>query len=328
MSKKQAVFTIVACSVAALILSGVLAVGLSQDFFGLDALKREQETGRTGDGRYVYETVWDPAEAEVTELDVEWINGRIDLKVGGSVIKITESSGKTLDSGEKLKLAYSGGALKIKWEDRLINFSLFQNTYKDLTVEVPKEVAGNLQALTCANTSGEIQAAGFTAEEITFSTASGSMALTGLFGEEADISTTSGQVDLKDVVLSEGLHVSSTSGGLSLSGVQADSADLNSVSGEITYIGETDSLKASVVSARVKCDLSACPKEADLTSVSGSLTLAIPESSGFEAKCDSVSGSFSCGFPAADKGDRVVYGSGGARFSFSTTSGDVEIVKK
>lgn len=328
MSKKQAVFTLTACSIAVLVLLCVLAVGLSGDFFGLDVLKQEQETGRLEDGQYTYETTWDQNEAEVTGLDVEWINGQVNLQVGGDVIKITERSSKTLDSGEKLKLSYSGGTLKIKWENKFINFSLFENTYKDLTIQVPREVAGSLAELACANTSGKIQAAGFTAEEFDFSTASGDMSLADLSGEEADIATTSGKVDLENVNLSEDFHASSTSGELSLSGVRADKADLNSVSGNITYTGKADSLKASVVSARVLCELSACPKEANLNSVSGGLTLAIPENKGFEAKHDSVSGDFSCDFPTADKGEWAVYGSGGAKLIFSTTSGNAEIVKK
>lgn len=332
--KKKAVFTLVACSIAALLLTGVLAVGLSQNGFGIGALLEEAERGYSSeDGGTRYEYTWDPAETETTGLDVEWINGTVDVTVGsGDVIRIIEKSGKELKSNEKLELSRSGGVLKIKWNHELISFSIFQNRRKDLTVEVPKALAESMEALKCSNTSGKITVSGFTAEELEFSSTSGDLELSGLSGTEADISTTSGKISLDGMKLSEDLDVSSTSGALVLSNVQAKETDLSTTSGSVSYAGSADELKASTVSASVRAELYNCPKKAEMSSVSGGLTLAIPENKGFEAEYNSVSGSFESDFAVTGasgaKSGHALYSGGESSFSFSTTSGDMRILKR
>ncbi len=331
--KKKAIFTIVACSIAALLLTGVLVVGLTNGGFGLDVLREEAENGFSQiEGGSRYEYTWDPAETEVTGLDVEWINGTVEVKVGsGNLIRITERSEGVLKEDRKLKLSSSDGTLKIKWGKEFILFSIFENKRKDLVVEAPKAVAEQLAELKCANTSGTITVSGFTAEDMEFSSTSGNLELSALSGGELEASTTSGDVELENVTLSGELSASTASGSMSFDRVKAEEADLNTVSGAVAYVGELSRLNASSVSAAVRVELAGCPKEADLNSVSGDLTLTIPENKGFEAEYSSVSGSFSSDFPVnggAAKSDRALYGSGEASFSFSTTSGNMYVRKK
>jgi len=331
--KKKAVFTLVACSIAALLLTGVLAVGLKEGGFGIGTLLDEAEGNFSDESGTRYEYTWDPVETETTGLDVEWINGTVDVLVGsGDVIRITEKSGKELGSNEKLEISRSGGVLKIKWNRELISFSIFQNKRKDLTVEVPKALAESMETLECSNTSGKITVSGFTAAAMEFSSTSGDLELSGLYGTEADISTTSGKISLDGMKLSEDLEVSSTSGTLALSNVQAGTVDVSTTSGSISYTGSADELEANTVSAAVRAELDNCPEKAEMSSVSGGLTLAIPENKGFEAEYNSISGSFKSDFAVtgADgaKSGRALYGDGGSDFSFSTTSGDMRILKQ
>lgn len=329
MKKKQAIFTLVACSIAALLLTGVLVIGLQSDSFGIGALREENNHVHSEDGWHRYEYFWDPAETEVNALNVEWINGQVDLKVGKSdKIKITESSQRALKESEKLRLSSSGGELKIKWKDSLFHFSLFENSHKHLTVEVPREVAESLELLKCSTSPGDISAAGFTVEELELSTVSGEMDLQKLRGESGVISTTSGGVKGEGLTFSEKLQVNSTSGEMSFSKVTAQELSLNTVSGDISFQGDAGQIDANTVSAEVTCDLSACPEEADLDSVSGDLTLLLPENSGFQAEFDSVSGDFSSDFPVTESAGRMVYGTGGARLSFNTTSGGARVKKR
>lgn len=329
-NKKQAVFTLAACSIAALVLLGVLAVGLRSDGFGLGKLMKG-EAGLSKEGNYKYEYSWDPEGSQVTGIDMEWINGTVELKVGsGKDIQIIETAGRNLDDGEKLELSSSDGTLKIKWKHQLISFSLFQNHYKNLTVEVPKELAGSLEELTCANTSGKIDASGFTAEKQHFSSASGDIFLSDMKGESLDISSTSGGLFLENGAFEEKFCASNTSGEMEFTGVKAGKADLNTVSGEVSYHGAAGEFNANSVSGGVRGTLSACPEKADLDSVSGSLALAVPENPGFEVEFSSVSGSFSSDFPVTGdtgKSGRALYSSGKAKLSFSTTSGDMEVRK-
>ncbi len=332
--KKKAVFTLAACSIAVLFLLAVLAVGLASDGFGLKPLIQESEAGRAlgkADGQYRYEYTWDPAESEVTGLEVEWVNGTVELKVGSTEkILITERAGWELKDREKLELSRSGGTLKIKWKDEIFSFGLFQNKYKDLVVEVPEAVAENLQELFCSTASGDITAEGFHAEEAGFSTASGDLRLTGLSGGEAALSTASGDISLGNVALTGELSVSTTSGALDSAGVTAEETELSTVSGELAFSGNTGELHASTVSAQVRAELSQCPETAEMDSVSGDLVLAVPENEGFEVEYDSVSGGFSSDFPVTGgtgKSDHALYGNGKAKFDFSTTSGNMRVEK-
>ncbi len=91
--------TIVTCSIAIVILTGVLVVGLKSDGFGIGKLL---DTGslspEAGGEKYSY--TWESEEIE--GLDISWINGPIELKVGtGNEILITEVSKHVLEEKEK-----------------------------------------------------------------------------------------------------------------------------------------------------------------------------------------------------------------------------------
>lgn len=324
---KKAVFTVIACSIAALVLTGVLVVGLTSDGFGIGALAKDDGNGaRNAENKYEY--TWDPAETPVSGLEVDWINGPVDLKVGsGGLIRITESSDEKIEKDDRLRLSSSDGTLKVKWNNSIIFFSLFHNEYKALTVEVPREIAESLEELKCENTAGTITASGFTAGEMEFSSASGGLELSGLQGEEGDFSTASGSISLDRAELSERLEVNTVSGSVSLSGMAAGEAVLSTVSGGISYRGSTEKLEANSVSAPVKAELEQCPESAAMNAVSGNLTLSVPENSGFEAEYSSVSGKFTSEFPVTEESGQALYASGKSKFSFHTTSGDMCVLK-
>lgn len=326
--KKQAVFTLVACSIAALFLMGVLAAGLA----GFEWNTPQEEMAGAEKKGPTYEYTWNPQETEVTGLSVEWVNGDVELKVGtGDLIRITESCGRTLNEKEKLKLSSSGGNLKIEWSDSFFLFNLFQNGEKNLTVEVPKTVSEALEELSCSTTSGTVNAVGFTAEKLNLSTASGDMELSALSGKTGRISTTSGTVECQGLSFAETLSANSTSGPLRFLESWAEEVDLSTVSGDISYIGKTERISGSSVSASIRAELNSCPEESNMESVSGRLTLVIPQNKGFEVEYDSISGGFSSDFPINGGGGssgRALYAGGNASFHFSTTSGEMEVLKK
>lgn len=329
--KKKAVFTIVACSIAALLLTGVLAVGLYSDGFGLFFLfDRETDSPEIGKNQYDY--TWDPAESEVSGLDVEWSAGPVHLKVSNDkVIRITERCGKRLEEKDRLVLSSSGNVLEIRWSEKnFFLFNFFQNYEKELEVEVPKEVAENLELLECSNVSGTLSASGFAAESMEFSSTSGNLELSDLKGEEGECSTTSGDITLEEASLSEKLDVNTTSGIMRFSNVQAEETDISTVSGDLEYNGTAKSFSASSVSAELEANLGNCPEEVDMEAVSGELILEIPENDGFEVDFSSISGNLSSDFPLSGdtgKSGRALYSSGKAKFSFSTTSGNMRILK-
>ncbi len=329
--KKKAIFTIVACSISALLLIGILAVGLSADGFGLGTLMREAEAGWKPLSGHRYESTWDPAEDEVTGLDVNWINGRVELKpASGSEIRIVESADRELDEAHRLKLTYSGGILKVDWGQNWIILGIFENQRKDLVIEVPHAVAGELERLSCETTSGPITVSGFTAGKQEFSSTSGALELSGLKGETISTSTTSGSITLDKGDFSESLSADTVSGGVKLSDIKTETASLNTVSGALSLEGRVEKLNTNGISGAVSASLSRCPDSVDMDSVSGSLTLYLPENDGFEVDFSSVSGNFTSEFPTTGgtgKSGRAMYSSGKSSFSFSTTSGDMRVKK-
>ena len=334
--KKKAIFTITACSIAALFLIFVLAIGLSEDNFGLSRLAEEGKTGWAEPEGEACEYTWDPEEVEISGLDIDWINGKVEIKVGsGNLIRITEQPASgTLSEDDQLKLSSSGGILKIQWDHqfRLISLGLFENRRKDLVVEIPRALAAAMTDISCSNTSGEIEISGFTAENLNASSTSGNITLSDLrLSEILRTDTTSGAILCTHVTAGEEFHVDTTSGSAALTEMRTKTADLNTVSGKITYSGSAEEFHGSSVSAAIRGEFVSCPEKVDLSSVSGLLTVAMPENSGFEAEYSSISGKFSSDFPVSGgvgTSGRALYSSGTASFRFSTTSGDMQVLKK
>lgn len=329
MTKKR-IFTILACCIAVLFLLGVLRVGRASDWFGLKTLKWEAENpDRVGSG-YRYGYRWDPEESTVTGLDVEWINGSIELRSSNSkVIRITERSySGDLKESKKLRLSSSGGVLHIRWSGEFLRLAILDNTRKDLIVDIPASIAQEMTSLKCANTSGRITATGFTADVLDFSSTAGSLELSELQGERLIASTASGDISALDVSASERLDISSTSGSIRVTG-ETDFAVLDDTSGPVDYSGSARQINAHTVSGSVQMDLSICPEESFLDSVSGSVALLIPRDSGFQVVYDSVSGSFASDFPlngGSARSDRLRHGSGEAKLEFATTSGEMSLL--
>ena len=334
--KKKAIFTIVACSIAALFLIFVLAVGLSEDGFGIFRLAEEGKLGWSKAEGELYEYTWDTEEIEISGLDIDWINGTVEVKVGsGNLIKITErpASG-TLAEEDQLKLSSSGGVLKIQWDKRfrLISLGLFENRRKDLTVEIPRALAAAMTDLSCSNTSGNIQISGFTAENLSASSTSGAIDLSDLrLSETLETDSTSGAISCSGVTAEVMIRANTASGSITLTNARTGKAELNTVSGKIGYSGKAEEFQGSSVSAAILGEFLTCPKKAELSSVSGLLTVALPDNSGFEAEYSSISGKFSSDFPVSGgegTSGRALYSSGTASFRFSTTSGNMQVLKK
>ena len=77
----------------------------------------------------------------------------------------------------------------------------------------------------------------------------------------------------------------------------------------------------------VKFALAGLPDSIKANSVSGNITLALPEGASFTAKLDTVSGSLSCAFAGTLGSDLVIVGDGKAEYRFSTVSGNLAIEK-
>ena len=148
------------------------------------------------------------------------------------------------------------------------------------------------------------------------------------YARETRIEVTSAVVEV-DGLSTEELKLDSTSGPITASGLCCDQIVASTVSGNVSLEGTAEELKLDTTSGRCQAELDERVREIELDSVSGELELILPESLGFEAEVDTVSGSFRSDIPttASSKG---VYtcGNGECGISVDTVSGSISIQKK
>ncbi len=325
MSKKQAIFTIIACSIAVVLLSAVLAVGLHSEGFGFLAEGAGREKQPYG---HDYPVEFDPSEDPIDSLEVNWEAGPVTIQVtSGGMARVKETSSQPLKEDEMMQVILSDGKLEVNWDHsrfKFFSFGIFGSKAKSLTIELPQEVAGQLVELDCSNISGDMEIGAVTCAEGEFSSVSGGITLKGAtFSGDCGLSTTSGDIVL-DKVAAGKADASTTSGALHFEGTDLEEGDFDSTSGEITFQGSAKTFHTSSVSGAAHASLSACPEELNMESVSGQLTVELPRSASFRAEHDTVSGEFICDFPTPG-GAQGAYGSGTPQgeFRFSTTSGDM-----
>lgn len=322
--KKRWVFTGVTVFLAALFLAGVLGVGKSTEWFGLEELISPE----SADWQYEYQTTWDPVLDSVDGLQIAWGNGPVYIRVGeGNMVTVTEFSTRPLEQEERFKLASSGGELNVQWDHNLLPLSMFQDLEKRLVVELPREIASQLEELRCSNVSGNVDVSEVTAQTASITSAKGDVTLYSVQGEEANISTVSGDIQWT-VGKAEKLSAETSSGWLRLYQVQAKECALSSVTGDLDFQGSGETFAVDNVSGPVRLELSACPQEGDFRSVSGKISVTLPENNGFEAAYSSVSGHFSSDFPGTGENGSLQYGLGTGKLRFTTTSGDMAVRRK
>ena len=148
------------------------------------------------------------------------------------------------------------------------------------------------------------------------------------YARETNIDVVSAVVEV-DGLSTEELKLDTTSGPINASGLCCDQIIASTVSGNVILEGTAEELKLDTTSGRCQAELDERVREIELDSVSGELELILPESLGFEAEVDTVSGSFRSDIPttASSKG---VYtcGNGECGISVDTVSGSITIQKK
>ncbi len=328
MSKKRAVFTIVAGVLAVAILSGVLLLGLRNNGFGFLVQAREKGGQPFG---HDYTVEFDPQEDPVEALDINWQAGPVEIVPGkSSRIRVTETCSRELSDEEHMMVMVNGGTLEVQWDHNKFRFlgwlPFFAESEKALVIELPPEIASALESVECSNVSGETAAEGLSCEEGSFSSVSGALVLTDLRCEgQCELSTTSGDA-VAQGLSAQSLTASTTSGALNFEDTAVLDAELDTVSGEMYFEGKAQRFSHSAISGVSHAELAACPEELDMSSVSGEITLVLPPNACFRAQHSSVSGEFGCDFA----GKQGTYGAGQPQgdLSFSTTSGDILILQK
>lgn len=321
--KKRWFFTGAAAALAALFLGCVLAVGKSTQWFGLEQLAK----GSSPQWTYERQVTWDPSLSSVEGIRIAWGDGPVYVKpCEGTMITVTEYASRPLEEEEFFQMTSSGGVLEIQWDHSLLPLSVFQGLEKQLEVEVPREVLSHLEEFSCGNATGNVDVSDITAQEVNITSAAGDLSLLSLQGEKVHLSTVSGEVQWTQGK-AENLSLETTSGGVKLYQVQTGVCGVSTVTGDVNFSGQGQELSVETISGQVYLDLSAGLKEADLRSVSGLLSLALPQEEGFQAAYSTMSGKFRSDFTGAEEKGTFLYRTGGADIQFTTTSGDMMVRK-
>ena len=178
------------------------------------------------------------------------------------------------------------------------------------------------------STSGAIQAQHL-GGGLSAGTVSGAIELDDIAGA-IDLHSTSGAITL-DSGHATGAQVETTSGAIELSGVAGD-MQLKSISGAITVRdAAAHALTASTVSGAIDYEGSLARGAAQsFSSVSGDITLSLPESSAFDLRATTISGDIDSEFELAPReaGRRSLSGTaggGGATLTIETTSSAISV---
>lgn len=140
--------------------------------------------------------------------------------------------------------------------------------------------------------------------------------------DKLDIKSVSGNVDT--VASVNELYVNNVSGSVTVNGV-ISGAYVNTVSGAINIVGG-GILQANSVSGNIRLYTYGAAS-VDVSTVSGNIDLALPESLGFTLTFKTTSGKFSSALPTTKDGDTYTRLEGGAPISAKTTSGSLNIIK-
>lgn len=230
--------------------------------------------------------------ANVENLDISWLAGSVNVKVvddgeADGAVQLIESAPHGLTKGQQMRWSLDGGTLKVDYGS---GFSCFALGGKSLEVRVPKS---------CAERLGWVGVDG----------ASGRYDVTGLSADTLELDLASGEMNVSDVS-AKNLSVDVASGQLNAAGSFERAVDLDAASGQV----------------RVSCE-GACPRSIDADVASGFMSVAVPEGSGFTARVDKMSGSFSSDFSLVQKGDAFVCGDGSASVDVDLASGEFRLEK-
>jgi DUF4097 and DUF4098 domain-containing protein YvlB len=201
----------------------------------------------------------------VRALKVSLIGGQVDVIGHDEPVARVEVHGV---SGKELKVSIDGDTLEIdhpqlRWDNFLSVFTSFRDHARaDVSVLVPRSVQLKL---------GVVNAE----------------ALVSGIRSDAKLNTVNGSVVVDDV---EGdIDLNSVSGEFSVRGHRGE-IEANTVSGDVTASGAIDRFHANGVSGSVALDLSGVPVSIDNSTVSGDLTVRLPQSLRAHFTVNTVSG--------------------------------------
>lgn len=225
----------------------------------------------------------------IREIKIEWISGSVTVEPG-DVQEITFSESGTATDKYKMVWKQSGDELVIQYS-------------KDSGI------------------------AGF---GLHFGDGSKDLTVTvprGWVCDSLELDTASTDLTVRDMIIRE-MEIDSASGTAKFENCTVSSLDVDTASGDVTFTGSLSELDFEAASASFTGVLENVPDKVKMDSMSGGLTLTLPEDAGFTVSLDAMSSDFSSDFPTVKKNKSYVCGDGHCKIDVDAMSGDVSILKQ
>lgn len=145
--------------------------------------------------------------------------------------------------------------------------------------------------------------------------------------DSLELDTASADLTVRDVIIRE-MEIDSASGTAKFENCTVSSLDVDTASGDVTFSGSLNELDFEAASASFTGVLENVPDKVKMDSMSGGLTLTLPEDAGFTVSLDAMSSDFSSDFPTVKKNKSYVCGDGHCKIDVDAMSGDVSILKQ
>lgn len=227
--------------------------------------------------------------AAIREIKIEWISGSVTVEPG-NVQEIT-----FLESGNGI------GKYKMVWKQ----------SGDELVIQYSKD----------SSTAGFGLHFGDGSKDLTVTVPRGWVC------DSLELDTASADLTVRDMIIRE-MEIDSASGTAKFENCTVSSLDVDTASGDVTFTGSLNELDFEAASASFTGVLENAPNLVKMDSMSGDLTLTLPEDAGFTVSLDAMSSDFSSDFPTVKKNKSYVCGDGHCKIDVSTMSGDVAILKQ
>lgn len=232
--------------------------------------------------------------ADVSKIQVNWTAGDVKIvpyigdTTGRDEIFFSEESGTPLEADYKMRYKVEDGVLKIMFAKPNVKFKgIFKSLDKELTINVP----------------------------------------TGTTFSEVNIDTVSANIDLESIQATR-FGLATVSGDLNGAMLIGDAMDMETVSGDVQWTeAQLGAVAMESVSGRINTRFTSMPTDIHMETVSGEMTIGLPENDGFKVDYDKVSGNFDCEFNVKINKNMALYKDGGSKITLETVSGDMIILK-
>lgn len=262
----------------------------------------------TGVWEYAYAEGYAAGDAEILDtvknLKIDWTSGRVRILYHeGQGIRLHETANQEIPEDRKMRWRLEGDTLEVAYEKPGFHLFSLASLQKELTVELPQEIA--LEEVRVDVTSGDIEIPALRADDLRLDMTSGNVRAAAA-ANTVTVEATSGDVALALPEKVGQLSIETTSGNILLNAAEANKVMLGSTSGDMKIrLTALNSLKISATS--------------------GDIALFLPEAPGFSARMKTTSGSLRYDLPLVKQGNEYTCGDGSGSVEVSTTSGDISV---